>query len=727
MIDSALRLWRRFSQVERRALLACALVVPLLVAALIASAITGWWTPIFVGFAIYLVAALVLAGVAALHRYRLYLAHVERRQRVQPGRTIIGFDGRTDGWGRLAGAPGDELRFLTSVVSGPRRHRIAGFALGSRSPVALDLLALQATVNRFDYAGLVKLAALYTSEPDRARLLLPEFNRFALIQTARVVADSGDPDQHLDALLTMALSALDHAEVPDLVLLGRLLLSVGRREDVARVVERIHVTSWDRQLLVSDLLNPFADPTHDTHDRRDAWLVAANEPFRNAGIEQLVLTPARTPNAFDRLAAEPVGDGVTDGPLVSVVMSTYQPGDEVHVSVASIIAQSYRNWELLIVDDASGAEYDAALDGLAALDPRIRVIRAETNGGTYVRRNDALRAARGEFVTMQDSDDWSHPRRLELQVAHLQAHPAEPANTVYALRVSQELLFVQPRGVHLRLSEPGIMFRREQVIERIGYFDTVRKSADSEFRQRLEAVYSMTLSPIDTSAPLMLMRFDFASLSGSDYTDGWTHPARAAYRSAHRLWRERELAAKRVPALAHPHEPRAFPAPRHVGGAVAHPEWCDVLVVLDGQRRSGRDRFYATVSTEIADATRAGLKVAVMHVRSLQSSGGPPELHPIVQGWINDGLVVECFVGNAISAELVVFRHASCAIGLPRTTSPLVDTRRVVVVEAPGSGLDEAGANYARPTVERQILATAGVTPEWTSVGGTARVNLAGV
>src|SRR5690606_6440569 len=156
----------------------------------------------------------------------------------------------------------------------------------------------------------------------------------------------------------------------------------------------------------------------------------------------------------------------------------------------------------------------------------IRLIRSDSNGGTYLRRNDALAQAEGEFVTIHDSDDWMHPRRLEIQVRHLLGRPELLANMSRSARVTPTLRFAQPRGTMLRLTEASLMFRRRSTLARVGYFDPVRKGADSGYRRRLEAEIGRPVPVVDVDAPLILARYTPESLSGAELRDGWTHPAR---------------------------------------------------------------------------------------------------------------------------------------------------------------------------------------------------------
>lgn len=95
------------------------------------------------------------------------------------------------------------------------------------------------------------------------------------------------------------------------------------------------------------------------------------------------------------------------GPLVSIVMPVYRPKlEEFRAAVASIRAQTYRRWELVIADDASGDPVLAdAIDEMAASDPRIRTLRLERNGGISRATNAAIEAASGAWIAFFDHDD----------------------------------------------------------------------------------------------------------------------------------------------------------------------------------------------------------------------------------------------------------------------------------------------------------------------------------
>jgi glycosyltransferase involved in cell wall biosynthesis len=105
---------------------------------------------------------------------------------------------------------------------------------------------------------------------------------------------------------------------------------------------------------------------------------------------------------------------------VSIVMPTYNRADTIKRAIDSVMAQTFQDWELLIVNDGST---DATEDVLqAASDPRIKVFRQANRGFTEA-RNAGIRMAHGEYLAFLDSDDEYLPHHLELTIAYLQAHP----------------------------------------------------------------------------------------------------------------------------------------------------------------------------------------------------------------------------------------------------------------------------------------------------------------
>jgi len=95
-------------------------------------------------------------------------------------------------------------------------------------------------------------------------------------------------------------------------------------------------------------------------------------------------------------------------PRFSIVTPVYDtPADVLRTMVASVVRQSFGDWELCLVDDCSPAPHVWPLLGeLAASDPRIRIARRAENGGISRASNDAVAMARGEFVVLVDHDDW---------------------------------------------------------------------------------------------------------------------------------------------------------------------------------------------------------------------------------------------------------------------------------------------------------------------------------
>ncbi|MDH7640090.1 glycosyltransferase family 2 protein [Sphingomonas oryzagri] len=111
----------------------------------------------------------------------------------------------------------------------------------------------------------------------------------------------------------------------------------------------------------------------------------------------------------------------TAGPAVSVVMAAYNGAAFIRETIDSLFAQTMPDFEIVVADDCST---DDTLAVLAAMnDPRLRVVKAERNGGPAAARTLAMSQARGRFIAGLDQDDICAPDRFEKQLAYLDAHP----------------------------------------------------------------------------------------------------------------------------------------------------------------------------------------------------------------------------------------------------------------------------------------------------------------
>ncbi len=108
-------------------------------------------------------------------------------------------------------------------------------------------------------------------------------------------------------------------------------------------------------------------------------------------------------------------------PAVSVIVPTWRGEALVGETIASVLAQDFADFEIVVVDDCSPDGTVAAVRAFP--DPRVRLIEAPVNGGPVAARNLALAAARGRYVAGLDHDDLCMPGRLAAQVAYLDAHP----------------------------------------------------------------------------------------------------------------------------------------------------------------------------------------------------------------------------------------------------------------------------------------------------------------
>jgi hypothetical protein len=108
-------------------------------------------------------------------------------------------------------------------------------------------------------------------------------------------------------------------------------------------------------------------------------------------------------------------------PTISVVMAAYNGAAFLRETIATVLAQTMSDFEIVVADDCSKDDTLAVLAGID--DPRLRVVRATSNGGPAAARTLAMAHARGQFIAGLDQDDLCRPDRFARQLAYLDAHP----------------------------------------------------------------------------------------------------------------------------------------------------------------------------------------------------------------------------------------------------------------------------------------------------------------
>lgn len=189
--------------------------------------------------------------------------------------------------------------------------------------------------------------------------------------------------------------------------------------------------------------------------------------------------------------------------LVSVIMSVYNGAGYLSEAVESILGQSYRALEFIIIDDHSTDATPVLLESYWRSDPRVRIFRNSANKGLTKSLNTALNLSRGHFIARQDADDFSHPDRISRQMERLSADPGlallgtgallvnGTGESVKALRVNtgERLKSGLPRNN--QFIHGSILMRRDAVESAGGYREEFRYAQDYDLFLRLSENYNV--------------------------------------------------------------------------------------------------------------------------------------------------------------------------------------------------------------------------------------------
>lgn len=248
----------------------------------------------------------------------------------------------------------------------------------------------------------------------------------------------------------------------------------------------------------------------------DSWALSVNQYLATHKLAPISLKKREQwigNNLFLNLISSKLS--AVEGPLVTVCMSCFNAEAYVELAVRSILNQSYRNIELFLFNDCSADGTLSILRRLEREDSRITVINNVINQGTYISRNQAFQRAKGEFFTIMDADDFALPERLAFQVEHLQKNSFHMGVLTEWVRMSEDGRFHFKGGwggAYQHEAVATLMIRTHEPREKIGYWDSVRFAADTEFLFRMRKVYGDNTVPL-LKVPSAISLYHEASLT----------------------------------------------------------------------------------------------------------------------------------------------------------------------------------------------------------------------
>lgn len=469
--------------------------------------------------------------------------------------------------------------------------------------------------------------------------------------------------------------------------------------------------------LRAEMSNPFTcGKSSDYHK----WLASFNRVFEHYNVAPIGLRDDQRLLPFDRLEALPPGVETSAGPLVSVVLTVFKP-DEMRLltSVNSILDQTWRNLELIVVNDCSGHEYNDIFGRLEQLDDRLTVIHALENRGTYAARNIGYAASSGLYITGQDDDDWSHPERIERQVNFMEANPEVIGCRINAVRCDEFLGRVRVGSSVLGQNASSLFIRRVGY-EQVGGFLEARKAADTEYHFRIEAA---TGRPVKTiKKPLSIIRILEGSLSRGDYAPGWVHSSRRSFRSAYVHWHKNACPQE---LFVSEQTPAAVKIPRRlkINNDIEVLPKFDVVFAGDWEQYGDQQK---EMLDEISALFQAGFRLGILNFQSDWETNrvGLTPLNDDIQKMINEGIVDEVFYDEPVDIGLLMLRSPSLLQFFTYETSNLsIDSMFVVADESPAD-LDGTNIKYLVEDCIQNSKRAFGIEPTWVPAGPRIRKTL---
>lgn len=625
--------------------------------------------------------------------------------------------GNNLGRGGLYWGVGPKFEYAQRIASA--RSNYETYALRSKSTGIRDAFARAATGMQFDVADVLNIVrAMHAGRFPSGRQTVAAWDSTLLLTLARIMANQRSSESDVEDARLIFRTVWDVVGrkalgKTDVYTYSEILAVSGEHDEARRVFQQTGAAGRDPMQARLIELNSLAAQDLSNSEIAGQWISSLNRLYAAEGLSEVAWKEETPGTPLDALTTSHAARAI-EGPLVTVLIPTHNGADYLDTTLRCLHEQTWKNLEIIVIDDASSPDQVSAVERICERYAEVKLLLQDTNQGAYIARNTGLAVARGEFITVHDDDDWSHPQKIQVQAEHLQRNRKAAANMTRHARASEGLVLTRINN-NPAFSQPNfssLMFRRT-VVDKVGPWDVVNRGADSEFRDRLVLDQG---EPIEVllDAPLSFTRTHSTSLTAGEMGRGYVDPARllylAAYQAAHREAHQSGCDMRELD-FARPLNLLPGNRGKHLGAF-------DVVFVTDFRFPGGT---MSLTMNEIEAAADAGLRVGVVQLESPLNKPIDPVSSRLLEQACRDNVSL-LSLKDRLKASVVVVRHPSVLQYSEGLTSGFEAERVIVIVNNPPVLTGGTGIGYDLPTiaanaerlfhVRASIVAESGVTKE---------------
>ena len=465
-------------------------------------------------------------------------------------------------------------------------------------------------------------------------------------------------------------------------------------------------------------------------ERDLARLALLNRMFRESNLEEVsLLDPARGFTFGNLSVVQGCLPAIHQPEKISALLTAHNAEALLSAAVVNILGQTWRNLELVVVDDASTDSSWKIVERLATQDPRIVCVRNAVSKGVYQARNRALSLATGDFIATFDCDEWCHPQMLQTQVQAMRMEPETRLAFPGEAWVSPDMKYVlRLRGnstEYLRRSSRTSLIRRRD-FQWLDKWDGVAAHADDEFVQRARAIWGdQAVRDVFPNVPMALrlkLSTSRRSMEEPDFRSP-TSATRQEYARQAEFWRRTVLRPTSNAARPVPVERVSTKQPFPIPGSLAPKHWkrdehYNLIVISDLTLLGGTRRCNEGY---VAAATSLGMRVGLLHWAryDLRLAADIAKEYRILSYGENVDILT---ADDRVSTDLLIVHHPPIMKYVPDDV-PRISTEKLAILvnQLPLRFGEEDNEYYVRRDVEAACLRLFGLAPVWIPISPLVR------